>query len=324
MSIDRIAAQNALNALFNALDVATPTPAPADDPATANVAAVAALITPPPALVTAQDVEVAVKALATRPPVAPAVVRPKYMRAPKAGWNSRLPRPKVPCAATPVANPVVQLAGGVLYVDISTPRLPGARLLIDASDWEWVQRQSGGHRVFAQHLDSGRTTAATHVAGKTIQLQRLLLQGEGEAFALDGDLLDLRRCNLSLKTRGERHGAKRKATGYSSVYKGVCKPRRQPKGRAGKWHAQIGCQYKKYDLGWFSSELAAAQAYDVAAISLFGATARLNFAPPPQPQPPPCTGACPSGRINDIFTGARVPGECPNGRANDSHATPNK
>lgn len=306
MSIDRIAATAALNALMNALDdTAVPTPEPADDPATANVKAVAALITPPPALVTAADVEAAVQAMAARPPVAPVVVKPRYMRVPKSGWNHKLPRPTVPCAATPIANPVIQLAGGVLYVDISTPKLPGSRMLIDSSDWEWVQRQSGGHRVFAQHLDSGRTTAATHVQGKTIQLQRLLLQGEGEAFALDGDLLDLRRCNLSLKTRGERHGAKRKATGYTSAYKGVCQPSRQPKGRAGKWHSQIGCKYRKYDLGWYDTEVEAAKAYDAAALKLFGAMARLNFAPPPQPPAPPCTGECPSGRINDIFAGCQ-------------------
>ena len=301
MSIDRNAAHEALANLLNVLDGnAVPTPAPENDPALDNVKQVAALITPPPPLVTKAELTAAVVAMESRKPVAPKVVKPKYMRVPKAGWNSRLPRPAVPCAATPIANPVIQLAGGVLFIDISTPKLPGARLLIDAADWQWLQRQVGDHRVFAQHLASGRTTAAVHtVAGKTIQLQRLLLQGPGEAHALDGDLLDLRRCNLSLKTRGERHGAKRKATGKSSVYKGVCMPRRVRQGRAGKWHAQIGCQYHKYDLGWYATELEAAKAYDAAAIRLFGAMARLNFAPPPQPEPPPCVGGCQGGRITD-------------------------
>ena len=196
-----------------------------------------------------------------------------------------------PCSATPTQNPVIQLAGGVLFIDISTPRLPGARMLIDASDWDWIQRQVGGHRVFAQYRRSGRVTVSVHSgSGKTLQLHRLLLQGTGEAHALDGDLLDLRRCNLSLKTRGERHRAKRKATGKSSVYKGVSRPR---SGRNLRWHAQIMRDRVYYSLGWHATEVEAAKAYDAAAIRLFGAMARLNFAPPPQPEPPPCVGGCP-------------------------------
>lgn len=56
----------------------------------------------------------------------------------------------------------------------------------------------------------------------------------------------------------------------SSCYRGVCANR-------GKWQVQINANGKRHYLGYFPSEIAAAQAYDSAALYFHGDRAKLNF-----------------------------------------------
>jgi len=184
------------------------------------------------------------------------------------------------CSASPAPNATISLPGGILFVDISTPRLPGARLLIDSADWVWLNQQKIG-RIFAQQNPrSLRVTAAAHTTGngKTVLIHRLLMTGPGEIHAVDGDLLDLRRCNLQLKNRSQRLWGMRKRNGLTSRYKGVCKLSRER-----QWRAQIGMGNRRIFLGFFDDEVSAARRYDQEAILLHGETARLNFSPPAQP-----------------------------------------
>jgi hypothetical protein len=134
-------------------------------------------------------------------------------------------------------------------------------------------------RIFAQlNPKSRRVTVAAHApGGRTRLVHRLLLPGAGEMHAVDGDLLDLRRCNLQLRNRSERLWAMRKSRG-ASRYKGVSYLQREQ-----CWRAGITVHYKHHFLGHFSDEVAAANAYDDAARRFHGDTAKLNFAPPAQP-----------------------------------------
>lgn len=89
----------------------------------------------------------------------------------------------------------------------------------------------------------------------------------------NGDGLDNRRDNLRLATRGQNVCNKiktRKKT--SSKFIGVSFDK-----RSGLWAAYVGHLRKKIFLGYFDSEIAAARAYDKAALEYHKEFARLNF-----------------------------------------------
>lgn len=57
----------------------------------------------------------------------------------------------------------------------------------------------------------------------------------------------------------------------SSIYKGVIWDEQR-----GKWRSRIEINGKRKHLGYFESEVDAADAYDKAAVELFGSFAKLN------------------------------------------------
>jgi len=117
---------------------------------------------------------------------------------------------------------------------------------------------------------------------KTIRLHRLILErmlgrslcSSEHVDHINHDSLDNRRGNLRLATCQQNQFNQRPRSGTkSSKYRGVAWRK-----RAGKWVAQIGCNYKRYGLGYFTSEEDAAMAYDRAAKRMFGASfCVLNF-----------------------------------------------
>ena len=91
---------------------------------------------------------------------------------------------------------------------------------------------------------------------------------------VNGNGLDNRLCNLRFCTRGEncRNQVKRRHKKTSSKFKGVTWDKNRK-----KWSAQIMFKRKRYHLGRFKSQVAAAKAYDRGAIKLFKKYAHLNF-----------------------------------------------
>ena len=88
----------------------------------------------------------------------------------------------------------------------------------------------------------------------------------------DGNGLNNTRSNLRVCTVRRNAANQRKQTGTSSQFKGVYWHK-----AANKWHAQIGQDGKKHNLGYFSDEKDAARAYDAAARERFGEYAQLNL-----------------------------------------------
>lgn len=93
-----------------------------------------------------------------------------------------------------------------------------------------------------------------------------------EVDHINGDTLDNRRTNLRFATRLENSRNMEKHRGCSSRFKGVYWFK-----HAKKWMARIQVVGKRRYLGCFSSEEAAAKAYDSTAKIEFGEFARLNF-----------------------------------------------
>jgi hypothetical protein len=90
----------------------------------------------------------------------------------------------------------------------------------------------------------------------------------------DHNGLNNRRNNLrSSPGLGNKQNRRKPRTGTTSNYKSVCLSK-------GKFAASIEVQSKNTHLGYFESEVEAAQAYDAAARKHFGKFAAVNF---PQP-----------------------------------------
>lgn len=123
-----------------------------------------------------------------------------------------------------------------------------------------------------------------HDGYRYIQLDECLIQTHQIVWALhhsdypscfvdhiNGNRSDNRIENLRLATAGENSTNRASAKGSTSGYLGVhfrtdCK----------LWRAQLSNRGKRIHLGLFDNEIAAAQAYNEAAIQLHGQFARLN------------------------------------------------
>lgn len=155
---------------------------------------------------------------------------------------------------------------GVRYI----PLTKGAVAKIDARDWPLVS-------AFRWYLHNGYAARTIGGRGRRMQvyMHRFII---GPALSqeidhINGDPLDNRRANLRACSRRENATNKRvnrvRRNGQSR-FKGVWRC-----GRA--WRAEVRANGKRFGLGSFSNEVAAAKAYDVAAVQHHGEFARLNF-----------------------------------------------
>jgi hypothetical protein len=108
-------------------------------------------------------------------------------------------------------------------------------------------------------------------------MHQLVLPPKGKLFPdhRDKNKLNNRKSNLRLATKAQnaQNSKKRKQENNTSKYKGVGlhKP-------SGLYHARIKPPRKaRISLGYFTTQIAAARAYDVAARKHFGEFAHLNF-----------------------------------------------
>ncbi len=149
---------------------------------------------------------------------------------------------------------------------ITLPLTKGYVTVIDKADAALVAGRSwyvndGGDKPYVRGWDNGRQIA----------LHRLLMQpGELVVDHIDGNPLNNRRSNLRVCTQAENARNKICKPKGSSRFKGV---HLTP---SGSWRAQVRIGDKRVNLGNYTTEKAAARAYDKGAIEAHGEFAMTN------------------------------------------------
>lgn len=146
----------------------------------------------------------------------------------------------------------------------------GKCAVVDDVDYEWLN-QWKWHACKVEKGRKLRWYAKRHVTvqGKqrTIFMHRLIvsLAGWREIDHKDGDGLNNQRHNLRAATHAQNIMNSVKASGYSSIHKGVCWHK-----KAKKWMASICLDGRARYLGLFETEEDAAEAYSRSALLHFG------------------------------------------------------
>lgn len=159
-------------------------------------------------------------------------------------------------------------------MSVTIPLSSRHTLLIDEGDVELISK----YKWYAQvdYRSAQRTVyAVTGHAATTLSLHRLLMGSPKNALVdhRNGNGLDNRRRNLRLCTSSQNQANARVRSDNSSGYRGVTWHR-----KSAKWNAYISVSGKRKHLGLFVDPWDAAEAYNAAALEVFGEFARLNAA----------------------------------------------
>jgi HNH endonuclease len=151
------------------------------------------------------------------------------------------------------------------------PLTLGQNALVSAEDFDWISK----YNWCAQYSRKRNCYIAVRYEGeRTILMHCEILRTENDVDHWNHNTLDNRRENLREATRSQNLANKPKPTNNTSGFKGAyfCPAR---------WQSSIGVNGRQKHLGTFppteQGRIAAARAYDRAAIRYFGEFAHLNF-----------------------------------------------
>ena len=153
----------------------------------------------------------------------------------------------------------------------------GLKTQVDDEDYEWLNQwkwrmdwKSGAGYVVR------RTTKGVANKKRSLRLHRVIMgvldRPEITIDHVDGNPFNNQRSNLRLASCSQNGCNRGPLVGSSSKFKGVYWNK-----SAAKWKAEVAYSGKRFHLGYFEDEEAAARAYDVRAKELHGEFARLNF-----------------------------------------------
>lgn len=116
-----------------------------------------------------------------------------------------------------------------------------------------------------------------YTINKTLRIHRVIMKTPAhlQVDHINHDTLDNRKINLRNVTNSQNMMNTRKRNNSNRIYKGVSY--RFSDNRKKHYQARIAIDGVRIGLGYYSSEIEAAQAYDKKAIELFGEHAFLNF-----------------------------------------------
>jgi hypothetical protein len=148
--------------------------------------------------------------------------------------------------------------------------LSNRKVLFDPEDWDKI-------KIFIWRLQQieGKKFKVVSGARKTQIYMHQVILGCPKGFVIDhinGNPLDNRKSNLRVCTQQENSFNRPRSKNNTSGYKGVSKRK-----ETGKFRAYIHHNFKYRYLGDFKTSKEAAEAYDSAAVKLFGQFAQLNF-----------------------------------------------
>lgn len=144
----------------------------------------------------------------------------------------------------------------------------GGVAIIDDEDW---------HLVFGKSWSSSVNKNVTYVRSGRTYLHRLIINAKSGQIVdhINGNGLDNRKVNLRFTThqgnKANSHHGK-----YTSKYIGVSRLCNSQKA-ANKFRVQVKHDGKNVHIGYFKTEVEAAQAYDLFARQKHGINAILNF-----------------------------------------------
>ena len=151
----------------------------------------------------------------------------------------------------------------------------GRVAIVDDVDYELVRR----HKWHAS-VDTHTSYAMSMIDGKHTTMHRFLMGDPPDGMEIDHanhNGLDNRRSNIRFVTRTQNHSNRRKKPECSSRFKGVIYQRNRDKLRK-RWRAviRIPSEGRLRHLGYFETEIEAAEAYNSAAFQYYGEFVLLN------------------------------------------------